>query len=39
VIYFLGSCYGTQVAVKKFKNQGMDPVFLAQVRKEVRIMK
>jgi sterile alpha motif and leucine zipper-containing kinase AZK len=36
---YQGSCYGTQVAVKKFKNQGMDPQFLSQVRKEVRIMK
>lgn len=36
---YKGFCYGTQVAVKKFKNQGFDPELLNQVRKEVRIMK
>jgi sterile alpha motif and leucine zipper-containing kinase AZK len=36
---YRGYCYGTQVAVKKFKNQGFDPEVLKEVRKEVRIMK
>lgn len=36
---FKGSCYGTQVAIKKFKNQGFDPDVLKEVRKEVRIMR
>eukprot|EP01117_Protostelium_nocturnum_P002786 TRINITY_DN13709_c0_g1_i1.p1 TRINITY_DN13709_c0_g1~~TRINITY_DN13709_c0_g1_i1.p1 ORF type:complete len:561 (+),score=199.63 TRINITY_DN13709_c0_g1_i1:207-1889(+) len=36
---YKGFCYGTQVAVKKFKNQGLDPAVLKEVRKEVRIMK
>jgi serine/threonine protein kinase len=36
---YKGYCYGTQVAVKKFKNQGFDPEILKEVRKEVRIMK
>jgi len=36
---YKGYCYGTQVAVKKFKNQGFDPEVLKEVRKEVRIMK
>eukprot|EP01119_Soliformovum_irregulare_P011227 TRINITY_DN2796_c0_g1_i2.p1 TRINITY_DN2796_c0_g1~~TRINITY_DN2796_c0_g1_i2.p1 ORF type:complete len:694 (-),score=199.01 TRINITY_DN2796_c0_g1_i2:38-2119(-) len=36
---YKGMCYGTAVAVKKFKNQGFDPDFLKEVRKEVRIMK
>jgi serine/threonine protein kinase len=38
-VTFQGYCYGTQVAVKKFKNQGFDPEVLKEVRKEVRIMK
>jgi serine/threonine protein kinase len=36
---YKGYVYGTQCAVKKFKNQGMDKHILEGVRKEVRIMK
>lgn len=36
---YKGYCNGTQVAVKKFKNQGLDAEVLKGVRKEVRIMK
>eukprot|EP01114_Cavostelium_apophysatum_P020971 TRINITY_DN7184_c0_g1_i2.p1 TRINITY_DN7184_c0_g1~~TRINITY_DN7184_c0_g1_i2.p1 ORF type:complete len:727 (-),score=197.56 TRINITY_DN7184_c0_g1_i2:30-2210(-) len=36
---YKGYCFGTQVAVKKFKNQGLDAEVLKGVRKEVRIMK
>jgi len=36
---YQGSVYGTQVAVKKFKNQSTDPQYLAGIRKEVKIMK
>lgn len=39
LFWTLGYCYGTQVAVKKFKNQGFDKELLAQIRKEIRIMK
>lgn len=36
---FLGYCYGTQVAIKKFKNQSFDPEVLKGVRQEIKIMK
>jgi hypothetical protein len=36
---YKGYCYGTPVAIKKFKNQGFDGDTLKEVRKEVRIMK
>jgi len=36
---YKGYVYGTQVAVKKFKNQGLDPAVLREIRKEVGIMR
>jgi len=36
---YKGYIYGTQVAVKKFKNQGLDPAVLREIRKEVGIMR
>lgn len=39
LIGYEGYIYGTQVAVKKFKNQGLDPAVLREIRKEVGIMK
>lgn len=36
---YRGSCYGTEVAVKVFKNQGFEEQQLNEVRKEVRIQK
>lgn len=36
---YKGYCYGTQVAIKKFKNQSFDPEVLKGVRQEIKIMK